>query len=118
MADVRTRPQTAFNLLDLGGRAGRLEMAVLFVAWAIWLIVRQTLVAPGEWAIIIAVGFTLSFALLFASARRLHDLDRSGWWALVGFVPFLNFALFLALSVLPGKPESNRFGPPPGSPRA
>ena len=113
MTNERTRGQSRFNLFDLGGRASRIEVATLFPAWAVWLLIREGLVQTGQWGLILGVGITLSVALLLASARRLHDLDRSGWWALLGFMPFLNFALFLGLSVIPGKAEPNRFGPPP-----
>lgn len=46
---------------------------------------------------------------LAVSVRRLHDIDFSGWWALlsltiVGIIPLLIFYC------LPGKPEANRFG--------
>lgn len=43
------------------------------------------------------------------SVRRLHDRDLSGWWYLLGFVPFGNIVL-LVWYVLPGTPGPNRFG--------
>ena len=48
------------------------------------------------------------------SIRRLHDGDRSGWWMLVGCVPFLGAIGLLVLMALPGTPSSNRFGEPVG----
>lgn len=44
---------------------------------------------------------------------RLHDMDRTGWWILMGFVPILNLALLLALLFRPPTPGTNRFGPNP-----
>lgn len=44
--------------------------------------------------------------------RRLHDADHSGWWALLAFVPVVNFLLMLYLLVVPGTPGANRFGAP------
>lgn len=113
MTTERTQAQRRFDLFDLGGRASRIEVATLFPAWAVWLLIREGLVQTGQWGLILVVGITLSIALLLASVRRLHDLGRTGWWSLLGFVPFLNFALFLGLSVIPGKATPNRFGPPP-----
>lgn len=44
------------------------------------------------------------------SIRRLHDTDRSGWWALVGIVPLLGAIALLVFMALPGTPGRNRFG--------
>jgi Predicted membrane protein len=43
------------------------------------------------------------------SVRRLHDRDLSGWWYLLGFVPFGSIVL-LVWYVLPGTPGPNRYG--------
>ncbi len=48
---------------------------------------------------------------LALSVRRLHDTDRSGWWWLIGLVPFVAVIL-LILTVLPGTPGANRYGAP------
>jgi len=42
------------------------------------------------------------------SVRRLHDRDLSGWWYLLGFVPFGSIVL-LVWYVLPGTPGPNRY---------
>ena len=53
---------------------------------------------------------------LAVSARRLHDIDRSGWFQLLWFIPFLGwFALFVLLC-LDGNRGTNRFGPDPKNP--
>lgn len=43
------------------------------------------------------------------SVRRLHDRDLSGWWYLLGFVPFGSIVL-LVWYVMPGTPGPNRYG--------
>ena|SRR5688572_23428923 len=45
--------------------------------------------------------------------RRLHDLNRSGWWSLTIFIPLANVILGIYLIFQPGSPSSNKFGPPP-----
>jgi uncharacterized membrane protein YhaH (DUF805 family) len=47
------------------------------------------------------------------SVRRCHDLDWSGWLAVLIMVPLLNLALYM----LPGSAGANRFGlqPPPNT---
>ena len=43
------------------------------------------------------------------SVRRLHDRDLSGWWYLLGFVPFGSIVL-LVWDVLGGTRAPNRYG--------
>ena len=50
---------------------------------------------------------------LAVGVRRLHDLDRSGWWLLVGFVPVLGFILLLVWFCTPGTQGPNQHGPDP-----
>jgi uncharacterized membrane protein YhaH (DUF805 family) len=50
---------------------------------------------------------------LAVSARRLHDIDRSGWWQLVGIVPMIGWVIVLYWYVQPSGPRPNRFDPEP-----
>jgi uncharacterized membrane protein YhaH (DUF805 family) len=43
--------------------------------------------------------------------RRLHDLDRSGWWLLLGFVPVIGAIVLIIWFCYGGTPAANRFGP-------
>ncbi len=52
---------------------------------------------------------------LAVGVRRLHDRDMSGWWLLLGFVPFAGFVL-LVFFVLEGTNGPNKFGPDPKNP--
>lgn len=45
--------------------------------------------------------------------RRLHDLDRSGWWLLLSLIPLLGSLLLLIYFCFRGTPGSNRFGSDP-----
>ena len=45
--------------------------------------------------------------------RRLHDVDRSGWWLLIGFIPIVNLWLLYLIVFKKGTDGSNRFGPDP-----
>lgn len=42
--------------------------------------------------------------------RRLHDTGRTGWWALVGFVPFVGAIVLLAFTVSDSSNEENKYG--------
>lgn len=45
--------------------------------------------------------------------RRLHDTDRSGWWLLIVFLPWIGAIILLVFLVMPSTEGFNRFGPPP-----
>jgi uncharacterized membrane protein YhaH (DUF805 family) len=51
-----------------------------------------------------------SFAL---TIRRLHDTDRSGWWYLIGIIPYLGVIILLVILARPGTPGLNRYNATP-----
>ncbi|NSX53973.1 DUF805 domain-containing protein [Parasulfitobacter algicola] len=55
----------------------------------------------------------MALALICTSIRRLHDQNKSGWWYLIGLVPFVGGIVLLVFYCLPGTPGPNRFGPDP-----
>jgi uncharacterized membrane protein YhaH (DUF805 family) len=53
----------------------------------------------------------LLWSALAVSAKRWHDRDRSGWWALVQFIPVIGWLwILVANGLLRGTPGRNRFG--------
>jgi uncharacterized membrane protein YhaH (DUF805 family) len=44
------------------------------------------------------------------ASRRLHDIDRSGWWQLLFFIPVIGWLVLLYWFVQSGTPTNNRFG--------
>ena len=45
--------------------------------------------------------------------RRLHDTGKSGWWALIGFVPLVGAIVLLVLTVLDSDRGENKHGASP-----
>lgn len=45
--------------------------------------------------------------------RRLHDTDRSGWWALLIIIPLIGWLILLIWAIQKGTDGGNRFGPDP-----
>jgi uncharacterized membrane protein YhaH (DUF805 family) len=68
------------------------------------------------------VGFLAALAFVIPSftvgIRRLHDIDRTGWWILLSFVPFIGWLVLLYLFVLDGTRGPNRYGEDPKQGRA
>lgn len=46
-------------------------------------------------------------------ARRLHDIDRSGWWMLLVFLPLIGVIILIWWACTRGTTGPNRFGPDP-----
>ena len=91
----------------------------------------------GAIGIVIALTWLLLLVPSVAvGVRRLHDIDRSGWWLMVGYGPWfaslaltaaqlsdlaaiadivsnVGFLVLLVFAVMPGTAGSNRFGPDP-----
>jgi len=45
--------------------------------------------------------------------RRLHDIDRSGWWLLIGLVPLVGAIVLIVFMATRGTAGDNRFGADP-----
>lgn len=55
--------------------------------------------------------------LTSASARRLHDVGLSGWYQVLGCIPYVGPLGIVILLAWPGMPRANRFGEVPPPPR-
>lgn len=45
--------------------------------------------------------------------RRLHDTSRSGWWALIGLLPFAGAIVLLVFTVEDSTKDANTYGKSP-----
>ena len=118
--------------VDFSGRARRTEF------WMFWLFniiavivltVLENLIGLGSFrgaASGTGVSFTTSFGVLSGiyslavllpalgvAVRRLHDTDRSGWWILIGLIPFVGGIVLLVFYCLAGTPGPNKHGADP-----
>ena len=50
---------------------------------------------------------------LAVAIRRLHDLDKSGWWSLIVLIPLVGWIILIVWYCTKGTPGANRFGPEP-----
>jgi uncharacterized membrane protein YhaH (DUF805 family) len=103
------------------GRAQRSEywfFALFYLIIAIVLSVLESIV--GATTKDTSVGlFTSLFFLgmllpsLAVTVRRLHDTGRSGFWILIGLLPFIGSIVLLVFTVLDSQPGDNAYGPNP-----
>lgn len=92
---------------DLGGRARRKEFWYFYLANIIFIIIGS--IFPHE--LIALVLLLLFIPSLSVTARRLHDVGRSGLWILASFIPLLNFVVLFFLCT-DTSPKNNRWGVP------
>jgi len=92
--------------VDFSGRALRSEYWYFVLFVVIVLIGLNMIFRP------LAVAFNLAIILphLAVGARRLHDIDRSAWWLLLGLIPVVGWIVLIIFYCQPGSDQPNRFG--------
>lgn len=70
--------------------------------------------APLPYGIIyVLYGLFVFLPGLGAAVRRLHDINKSGWYILVALIPIAGAIWLIVLLATKGTPGENRFGPDP-----
>ena len=107
------------NYFNFSGRALRSEYwwpQLFFILLYILMFAAAALLGEsigGIFALIIMLVMLASIIPGIAvTVRRLHDHDKSGWFILIGLIPFAGFYL-LYLYIIEGTIGPNRFGPHP-----
>ena len=106
------------NYANFSGRAVRSEYWYWYLFVAVVLIVFGAIdesLYPGPLEmgpfsfVAIAVVLALILPSLAVSVRRLHDIDRTGWWVLI-WATAIGTLVLIYWACLPGTSGSNRFG--------
>ena len=100
--------------LDFSGRACRSEYWY-WTLFAFLVSIAGNFVGMTVDSLIAGVVLQLALLLpgLAAFARRMHDIDKSGWWFFLNFVPIIGFIVILIWLVKRGTDGPNRFGDDP-----
>lgn len=110
------------NYVNFKGRARRSEYwyAVLFLAIAVIGLTIIDSVLFTDIVIDAGVGpltsiFYLAIILpgIALVVRRLHDVSKSGWWYLLGLIPFVGGIVLLIFALQDSTPGPNQYGPSP-----
>ena len=117
--DFQTSIKTCFNKYAVfSGRALRSEFwwFVLFVSLGSIvvtiidiMILGYSIESYGPVNIIFSVVLILPG--IAVTARRLHDVNRSGWWQLIELT-IIGILLILVWNVTEGEKKKNKYGPP------
>jgi uncharacterized membrane protein YhaH (DUF805 family) len=60
----------------------------------------------GLYALIVIFYLFLVIPAIAITARRLHDIDLSGWWQLIALIPLLGMFALIVMLCLPSKSET------------
>lgn len=96
------------NFANFNDRATRTQYWMFSLTYLVIYIAIVALEALLKMPAIIGLFFSLIMIVpLFAySARRLHDMGRSGWWQLLILIPVVGSIIVIVMLCLPTKPES------------
>lgn len=114
--DFQTSVQTCFRKYAVfQGRAARSEywwfaLALFLVALAVT-VLDEALGSADVLPALFAIATFLP--TLAVQVRRLHDINRSGWWVLLGLIPLIGFIILVIWFIKPGDAGPNRFGSDP-----
>lgn len=105
-----------WDLLKPSGRFSRLQFALFYFIPILITVVLASMLNYGESFLPVAIG-TLTYlwaplqiyVVIVAGIRRLHDLNHSGWYLLLAFIPLVNVVMLLYLLFAPGRTEGNRW---------
>jgi uncharacterized membrane protein YhaH (DUF805 family) len=117
--DFKTAILTCLNkYTTISGRAQRSE----FWFFALFNLIGSVVANAMDAALIATLGFPIVSIIwllalflpgLCVSIRRMHDLDKSGWWILIALIPVIGILVYIYWLVSKGTDGPNRFGPDP-----
>jgi uncharacterized membrane protein YhaH (DUF805 family) len=102
------------NYVNFSSRACRSE----YWYWILFIIIADVVAAIidqvlGMQLVTGLFGVATLIPNIAIAIRRLHDLDRTGWWILLGFIPLIGWIILLIWYITKGTDGPNRFGPDP-----
>lgn len=107
------------------GRLNRLRYFIYSIAWSLISSVVGFILGsiggllssdPESVLVIVPVGiwsFVAGIGSIMIAIRRLHDLNKSGWFLLIGLIPLINMIFMLYILLIPGTVGDNQYGADP-----
>ena len=102
---------------DFKGRASRSEFwyFYLFAILGYFISIFLAIQMSFFFAIAIIFGLIIFVPALAVTARRLHDMGKSGWWQLTAYIPYVGIIASIILLVIfctEGEKKKNKYGKP------
>lgn len=104
------------NYCNFEGRSSRSEYWWFCLFNIILSVIISFVFSFSQNAELIVSGI-VSLALLLpglgVAIRRLHDIDKSGWWILIGLIPLVGTIILIVWFCKESTPAENQYGPVP-----
>ena len=100
------------NYVNFEGRATRPEYWWFTLAYAIVNIILSLI--PRVGTILSGIlGLAVLIPSIGVAVRRLHDINKSGWWLLIALVPIVGYIIVILWLVKPSDNGENQYGERP-----
>jgi uncharacterized membrane protein YhaH (DUF805 family) len=111
---------------EFSGRSRRMEYwmftlihALIILVFSIGIVgfgmMKQPFIGAACTLLFGAYAVAALVPVLAVTVRRLHDIDKSGWWILISLVPVVGGLVLLVMTCFDGTRGSNLYGPDPKS---
>ncbi len=94
------------NYIKFSGRASKREFWIPFLFNLIISLILN--VISSDLGTIFALVYLIPY--IAVAIRRLHDINKSGWFLLLGLIPFVGFIVLVVFWVLDPVNEGNNYG--------
>jgi uncharacterized membrane protein YhaH (DUF805 family) len=101
------------HYLNFAGRARRSEYWYWMLFATLVQLAADLLSGSGESLASLVVTLIVLLPSLAIGVRRLHDIDKSGWFLLLWFIPLIGWVVLIVWACRPGTAGPNRFGADP-----
>jgi uncharacterized membrane protein YhaH (DUF805 family) len=101
---------------DFEGRSQRKEYWMFMLGYVLAAIVLGFLVVivrPVGLGLLGLLGLAIIVPSIAVQVRRFHDQDKSGWFVLLGFIPYIGWLIVVVFMCIEGTSGPNRFGADP-----
>lgn len=106
------------NYCNFSGRSSRSEywwymLFYFIVSFIVSFIGNATGSQVLNYWLSLFVGLALFLPSLGLCVRRLHDINKSGWWVLLNLIPVVGWIILLIWVCKDSDPTDNQYGPVP-----
>ncbi|MDE6352515.1 MAG: DUF805 domain-containing protein [Muribaculaceae bacterium] len=103
------------NYCNFNGRASRSEYWWFCLFQFIVVVALNIIFGTDTPGTIVKAIVSLAFFLpgLGLAVRRLHDIDKSGWWIFLSLIPVVGTIILIVWYIKPSMPYPNEYGPVP-----
>ena len=121
MSFIQSLKRCFTNCTNFSGRASRADYWFFYlfdiIVFNVFSVIHASYGSGGVGlellnSLFILLAIVIGFTYLAVGVRRLHDVDRSGWWLLLAFT-VIGIILLFYWQIKAGDKEANRFGERP-----